>query len=159
MKRIGLSLALPVLGLLVGIATPATASAQGWRGGGHVSAPAAHANGGWHGAGGGGWHGGAVATRPAYGPHVAVGARGYVGHPGYGVRPGYGYHPGYVARPGYYGHVGPVVGHWGFHGGARVWFGVATVAPYPGWLWTPGTWVWDGYQWVWQDGYWAPPVY
>jgi hypothetical protein len=144
MKRIGLSVALPVLGLLLGVGTPATASAQGWRGGGHVTALAAHAGGGWH---------GAVATRPAYGPHVAVGVRGYVGHPGYGVR------PGYVARPGYYGHVGPVVGHWGWHGGTRVWFGVSTVVPYSGWFWTPGTWVWDGYQWVWQDGYWAPPAY
>ena len=145
MKRIGLSLALPALSLLVGVATPATASAQGWRGGGHVSAPAAHA---------GGWHGGVV-TRPAVVGHVAVGPRGFAGRPVYGGRPGYDARPGYV---GHYG-VGPVVGHWGFHGGVRVWFGAATVAPYPGWIWTPGTWVWDGYQWVWQDGYWAPPAY
>lgn len=156
MTRIGLSLGLPVLGLLLGVATPATASAQGWRGGGHSAAPAAHAGGGWR---------GAAVTRPAMTSHVAVGGRGYVGRPAYGVRPGYVNHPGYVGHPGYagrpaYGYgVGPVVGHWGFHGGARVWFGAATVSPYAGWIWTPGTWAWDGYQWAWQDGYWAPPVY
>jgi hypothetical protein len=147
MKRIGLSFALPALGLFLGVATPATASAQGWHGGGHVAVPA-----------GGGWRGGVV-TRPAVVPHVAVAPRVYVG------RPGYLGHPGYVGRPGYVGHpaydygVGPVAGHWGWHGGSRVWFGVATTQPYPGWSWAPGAWVWDGYQWVWQDGYWAPPAY
>jgi hypothetical protein len=146
MKRIGLSIALPVLGMLVGVATPATASAHGWGGGGHFTA-APHASWGWH---------GAAVTRPAVIPHVAVGPRGYAGRPVYGPHPGY-YGPGYVHHYGY--GVGPVVGHWGWHSGVRVWFGAATVAPYAGWIWTPGTWVWDGYQWVWQDGYWAPPAY
>jgi hypothetical protein len=138
MKRIGLSVVAPALGLLLGLATPATASAQGWHGGGHGAAPVAHASGGWH---------GAPVTRPAVVHNVAVGPRGFAGRPVY-------VHPGYAGH-----YVGPVAGHWGFHGGTRVWFGVATVAPYPGWIWTPGTWVWDGYQWVWQDGYWAAPAY
>jgi hypothetical protein len=162
MKRIGLSLGLPVLGLLLGVATPATASAQGWRGGGHAAAPMAHAGGGWH---------GAAVTRPAYVPHVSTPARSYVGRPAYaarpvnGGRPAYGARPGYGygARPGYGAHlgygVGPVAGHWGWHGATRVWIGAATAMPYPGWYWTPGTRVWDGYQWVWQDGFWAPPAY
>jgi YXWGXW repeat-containing protein len=149
MKRIGLSLGLPVLGLLLGVATPSTASAQGWRGGGHA-APAAHASGGWH---------GAAVTRPAVVPHVAVGARGYAGRPAYGVRPGFVARPGYIGRPAYGYGVGPVAGHWGWRGGTRVWFGVATVSPYAGWIWMPGAWAWDGNQWVWQDGYWAPPTY
>jgi hypothetical protein len=48
-------------------------------------------------------------------------------------------------------------GHWGWHNGVSVWFGVPSIVPYAGWIWSPGTWVWNGYQWVWQDGYWAPP--
>jgi len=153
MNRIGI-FALPALGLLLGVATPATASAHGWGGGGHA-APAMH---------GGGWRGAAV-SRPAFVPHVNVAPRGFVGHAAPAYHGGYVAHPGYVGRPGYFGRpaygygVGPVAGHWGWHSGVRVWFGAATVAPYAGWIWTPGTWVWDGYQWAWQDGYWAPPVY
>jgi hypothetical protein len=165
MKRIGLSLGLPVLGLLLGVATPATASAQGGRGGGHAASPMAHAGGGWH---------GAPVSRPASVSHVALPARGFVGHPSYGARPGYvghgagygarpaygtGARPGYLGRPAYGYGVGPVAGHWGFHGATRVWIGASTMMPYPGWYWTPGSWVWDGYQWVWQDGFWAPPAY
>ena len=170
MKRIGLSLALQVVGLLLGVVTPGTASAQGWRGGGHAAAPAAHAGGGWR---------GAPVNRPMVAPHVSTPARSfnahpaYVAHPayGYGARPGYGGRPaygygarpayGYGARPSYgfgYG-VGPVAGRWGWHGATRVWIGASTAAPYPGWYWTPGSWVWNGGQWVWQDGFWAPPAY
>jgi hypothetical protein len=151
MKRIGLSLVLPVVGSLFAVATPATAFARGWGGGGGGhAAPAAHAAGGWH---------GAAVTRPSYMPHVAAGGRAFAAHPVYGGHPGYAGHPGYVGRPAYGWHVGPVAGHWGWHGAARVWVGVSTYCPYPGWIWTPGIWAWDGYQWVWQDGYWAPPAY
>jgi hypothetical protein len=167
MKRIGLSLALPLLALVLGISAPRDASAAGWRSGGHAAAPAFHG-------GGGGFRGGFVGhaaphfaapargygTRPAYGVHVGggVGAR-----PGYGARPAYGYGArpayGYGARPAYGYGYGSTIGHWGWHGPTRVWIGAAAVAPYPGWIWSAGQWTWDGYQWVWQDGFWAPPAY
>jgi hypothetical protein len=166
MKRLGLSLALPVFGLLAGVLAPSTASAHGFGGGGHAGgsshgggafhgAPAFHGSAGFHGAPafhagvGGGWRGG-----PA---HVATPARGYVG---YGARPAYGYGArpayGYGGRA-YYG-AGPAAGYWGWHGATRVWIG-GSVAPYAGWGWSAGQWVWSGNQWVWQDGYWAPPAY
>ncbi|HVZ73198.1 MAG TPA: hypothetical protein VHJ20_12545 [Polyangia bacterium] len=129
MKRIGLMFAVPLAALVIGIAAPRAAEAAGWRGGGgggHAAAPA-H-GGGWRGAPAGHTH------APAYG------GRSYVGG-GYG----HGYYAPHAA-----------VGHWGYHGGVRVWLGVPTVRPYAGWVWTPGQWVWDGYQWVWQEGYWAP---
>jgi hypothetical protein len=146
MKRVALSFALPVLGLLLGAAKPV--SAQGWRGGGHA-APMAHA--------GGGWRGGFV-SRPALVPHVDVASRAFAGRAVYGARPGYGWHAGYGGPRFGYG-VGPVAGHWGWRGTTRVWIGAPSVRPYAGWVWLPGTWAWDGAQWAWQDGYWAPPGY
>jgi hypothetical protein len=130
MKRIGLSLGLPLLALLLGVAAPRAASAHEGRGGGHVATHAAY----------GGWRG-PVVTRPE---HVAPPVRVAP------ARPIYYAHPGHV--------VAPSVGRWGWNGGRRVWFGVATVVPYDGWSWTPAHWTWDGYQWIWAEGYWAPPV-
>jgi hypothetical protein len=147
MKRIALSVGLSLLALVVGVAAPRAASAHGG-GGGHGGGHA----GGWH--GGGSFH---ASAAPAFHGGAGGGWRGGVANVNVhsGARPGYGYrgHPGWG-----YGYGGsPAVGHWGWQGPTRVWFGVATVAAYPGWSWAPGHWVWDGYRWVWQEGYWAPP--
>jgi hypothetical protein len=132
MKRIGLSLGLPLVALLVGVGASRAASAHESRGHGHTAThavrPAAAA-----------WHG-TAALRPAHGATPVRLAPPRPVH----VRPG-------VV-------VTPAAGHWGWHGPRRVWFGVESFRPYAGWVWTPAQWVWDGYQWTWQGGYWAPPV-
>jgi hypothetical protein len=127
MKRLALSIGLPLLAAVLGVGTPAVASAHGWRGGGAVVG-----RGGGYGGYGGGYRG--------YGG----GGHGGYAYPRYGS-----IHPYYGAYPAY--------GHWGSVGPTHVWFGIGRGAPYAGSVWTTGGWVWNGYQWVWQPGYWAPP--
>jgi hypothetical protein len=139
MKRITLTLGLPLAALLVSVAAPRSASAHERRGHDRTG----HGN---HAA-----HAPRQPQRAHWRAPVVTRAPAPIATPVRLAPP----------RPVYVGPnrvVAPAAGHWGWHGQRRVWFGVATVQPYAGWSWTPAHWVWDGYQWIWEEGYWAPPA-